>query len=87
MTEEIGAVSDVQFLDKYIIRGQNETEYSTIYRSISDEHFQLDPVEIEKGAFFDLITIKKKQWEKLTPSSRLVLENLERRGLLFRPPL
>ena len=83
MTEEIGNISDVQFLDKYIIRGKNESEHSAIYRAISDGPFQLDSVEIEKGAFFDLKIINKKQWEKLTPSSRTILENLDKKGLLI----
>jgi len=84
MAEEIGALSRVEFLDKYIIRGENETEYSSIYRAISDGPFQLNPVEIEKGVFFDLKTIKNQQWEKLTPSSKTVLENLDKKGLLFK---
>lgn len=82
--EEMGITAEVQFLDKYLIRGENENEFSAAYRSVSDGPFHLDPVEIETGAFFSLEEIKDQLWEKLTPSSRTILNNLDMKGWLFR---
>jgi len=83
MAEEIGAKSDLEFLDKYIIRGPDESEYSAVYRTFLNGPFHLDPVEIETGGYFNLESVKNKQWNKLTPSSRTVLGNLGKKGLLY----
>lgn len=77
MKEEIGLSSALQFLDKYIIHGETENEFSAIYRTVANGPFHLDPVEIEKGNFFTLDAIKKEKWDQLTPSSQTVLLNLE----------
>ena len=69
-------------LRNHIIHGESENEFSAIFRTYADGPFQLDPFEIEKGGFFNLKTIKNKQWKKLTQSSRTVLENLHNRGFL-----
>ena len=82
MEEEIGIVLKVEFLGKFLLRHENENEYSAIFRGYSGGPFELNPEEIEAGDFFSLDTIRNKMWMDLTPFSQMVLENLASRDLL-----
>ncbi|SPD76004.1 Mutator MutT protein [uncultured Desulfobacterium sp.] len=80
--EEIGIDLKVEYLEKYLLRHINESEFSAVFRAYSDGPFKLNKKEIEKGGFFRLDVIRKKMWGILTPFSQMVLTNLTVRGLI-----
>ena len=82
MREEIGIELNVEFLDKFLLKHVNENEYSAIFRAYSNGPFRTNSEEIETGGFFSMDTIRHRMWDKLTPFSQMVLENLFKKDLL-----
>jgi len=76
MKEEIGAVLDVEFVDKFLLRNKTENEYSAIYKGYAEGPFKLNPLEIEAGEFFSMGAIRDEMWGELTPFSQTILGNL-----------
>ena len=60
LREELGIDSDLEFIDKFLVRYPNETEMVTFYRAYFDGPFVLQKEEIRQGQFMDKDRLKKK---------------------------
>jgi isopentenyldiphosphate isomerase len=75
MQEEIGVSADIAFVDKFITRFPQETEYDAIFRSTHSGPFTVNKNEIDEVVFateedikdnlYDLTILAKKVFEKI----------------------
>lgn len=57
MQEEIGIDTRLERLEKFPGTPDNAYEHTVLFRTVSDGPFTFDPVEIERGEFFELTRI------------------------------
>lgn len=57
MREEIGIQTPLEQLEKFPGTPQNAYEHTVLFRTFSDGPFLFDPLEIERGEFFELSVI------------------------------
>jgi isopentenyl-diphosphate delta-isomerase type 1 len=76
LQEEIGINVPIIPFDKFIYRGEQETEVSQLFKAISNGPFQLNKEEIIQGKFFT-----RKELIRLIKSGKIELSNMGKETL------
>ncbi|MBI2612027.1 NUDIX domain-containing protein [Candidatus Gottesmanbacteria bacterium] len=58
--EELGVDTDLEFVDKFLVRYPNETEMVTLYKANANGPFVINNEEIRQGQFIDQKRLRKK---------------------------
>ncbi|MEK7150726.1 MAG: NUDIX domain-containing protein [Patescibacteria group bacterium] len=76
--EELGVVSDLQFLDKFIYSDARMKKFLGIFKAIYPGPFQINPEEVDRVEYFKIDEIKRmiKKGEKFHPELIFLLQKL-----------